>query len=147
MKARAKASLRYLFGMSALALLAMLAGLLDAPLTTAAEHLAAQVNREGPVRVMALPRSLAEEAAVWEFEITFDTHTVPIDGDPAQFSVLVDALGKTYEPLSWSGDGPGGHHRRGVLQFAPVPEANGAVELRISGVGGVAMRVFRWERN
>lgn len=147
MKARANASLRLFLVSSALVLFAALAGLLDTPFARAEGHLGAQVNREGPVRVMALPRSLAEDADVWEFELTFDTHTVAIDGDPAGFSVLVDALGKAHKPLSWSGDGSGGHHRRGVLQFAPLPQANGAVELRISGVGGVAMRVFRWERN
>ena len=112
----------------------------------AANRFAAQVNREGPVQVRVTPRSLAADSKVWEFEVAFNTHTVPIDGDPAQFSVLVDASGNVHQALAWKGDPPGGHHRSGILQFNPPEQALGPVELRISGVGGVPSRVFRWER-
>lgn len=56
----------------------------------------------------------------------------------------LDASGREYAPLAWQGDPPGGHHRKGVLRFKPLAAAT-LVELRISGVGGVATRRFRWE--
>lgn len=115
------------------------------PTTLAASGLAAQVNHEGAVQVKVTPRSLAADAKVWEFDVAFNTHSVPIDGDPAKFSVLVDTAGKTHAALAWQGDPPGGHHRRGVLQFKPLAGEK-AVELRINGVAGVATRSFRWQR-
>jgi hypothetical protein len=104
--------------------------------TTAAARLAAQVNREGPVQVQVTPRSLAAGAKVWEFDVAFNTHTTPVEGDPAQFYV--------HKALAWNGDPPGGHHRKGVLQFKPVAGAT-EIELRINGVGGIATRSFRWQ--
>lgn len=104
---------------------------------------ATQTQRGGGVEVKVTPRSLAADAPVWEFQVVFDTHTVMLDGDPAQFSTLVDSKGRVHRPLGWQGDPPGSHHRKGVLQFRPLagePE----VELRISGVAGVATRSFRW---
>lgn len=132
---------------SAAALVLIVAGgtVAHAPSVAAASGLAAQVNREGPVQVRVKPRSLAADAKVWEFEVAFNTHSVPIGGDPAKFSVLVDTSGKSHTAMSWQGDPPGGHHRRGVLQFKPLANEK-AVELHINGVAGVATRSFRWER-
>jgi len=147
MNSNTKSVRRFLTWSAAIALSVAIGGFAQAPTAAAAARLAPQVNREGMVEVKVTPHSLAPDAKVWEFEVAFNTHSVPIDGDPAQFSVLVDAGGKTHTALAWNGDPPGGHHRRGVLQFKPLAEPKGAVELRISGVGGVAARVFRWERN
>lgn len=147
MKSRTRSLPRLIAWSGAFALIVVIGGFTHPPVALAAGRLAAQVNREGPVQVEVTPRSLAADAKVWEFDVAFNTHSVPIDGDPAQFSVLVDAGGNTHSALAWKGDPPGGHHRSGVLQFKPLDEPEGAVELRISGVGGVAARVFRWERN
>lgn len=133
-----------LFTLAVLPLLAVIVALAQSPVA-AATGLAAQVNRDGPVQVSVKPRSLAADAKVWEFEVAFNTHSVPIDGDPAKFSVLVDASGKTHAALAWQGDPPGGHHRRGVLQFKPLAGEK-AVELHINGVAGVATRSFHWDR-
>jgi hypothetical protein len=141
MKSRNPFLSRFLAPFAALALIAATGT------SAAAPRLEAQVNREGPVQVKVTPHTLAADAKVWEFDVAFNTHSVPIEGDPAQFSVLIDSQGNAHKALAWNGDPPGGHHRRGVLQFKPLAEANGGVELRISGVGGVATRVFRWERN
>lgn len=146
MKARNELPSRFFAALTAFALVAA-AGVALPTRADAASRLEAQVNREGPVQVKVTPRSLATDAKVWEFDVAFNTHSVPIDGDPAQFSVLVDASGKTYKALAWNGDPPGGHHRKGVLQFKPLAEVDSVIELRISGVGGVTTRVFRWERN
>lgn len=147
MKSRTRPLSRLIFWSGAFALIVTIGGFMHTPVAVATGRLAAQVNPEGPVQVKVTPRSLAADAKVWEFDVAFNTHSVAIDGDPAQFSVLVDARGNTHKALGWSGDPPGGHHRRGVLQFKPLVQPPGPVELRISGVGGVAARVFRWERN
>jgi hypothetical protein len=104
-----------------------------------------QINKEGGVIVKVTPQRLAPGAETWEFEVVFETHTVALAGDPARFSALVDAEGRTHFPLQWEGDPPGGHHRKGVLRFKPEPGRDGMIELRIDGVGGVPTRVFRWQ--
>lgn len=108
----------------------------------AATELAPQTRNEGGVRVRVAPRDLTP--GVWEFELTFDTHTVALDQDLARSSVLLDAQGNRYAPTGWEGDPPGGHHRKGVLRFKALSELPAAIELRIEGVGGV-QRVFRWQ--
>ncbi len=109
----------------------------------AAGDLATQTNRGGGVDVKVTPRSLARGATVWEFDVAFDTHSVTLAGDPAQFSSLVDSQGRTHPPLAWKGDPPGGHHRQGILQFKPLAGET-EIELRINGVAGVPTRSFRW---
>jgi hypothetical protein len=104
---------------------------------------APQSNRGGGVDVKVTPRTLAADAAAWEFEVVFSTHSVTLTGDPAQFSVLVDAKGGEHKALAWQGDAPGSHHRQGLLRYKPLVPAT-PVELRIKGVGGVPTRVFRW---
>jgi hypothetical protein len=147
MNSKAKLIRRLSTWSGTLALIVAIGGFTPAQSAVAATRLAPQVNREGMVEVKVTPRSLAADAKVWEFDVAFNTHVTPIDGDPAQFSVLVDAQGKTHKALAWNGSPPGGHHRRGVLQFKPLAQSAGPVELRISGVGGVPARVFRWERD
>lgn len=115
-----------------------------ARLAEAGADLAPQTNRGGGVTVKVTPMVLAAGAAQWEFEVVFDTHTVPLTGDPAQFSVLVDSQGREHAPIGWEGDPPGGHHRKGILRFKALSELPPAIELRIGGVGSVE-RVFRWK--
>lgn len=62
--------------------------------------LSAQINKEGGVIVKVTPRRLAPSAETWEFEVVFETHTVALAGDPARFSTLVDAEGRTHSPSS-----------------------------------------------
>lgn len=107
-----------------------------------AADLAAQSSREGGVVVTVKPLSLGAET--WVFEIAFNTHSVDLGGNPATDSRLIDDNGEEHAPLAWEGDPAGGHHRKGVLRFAPLPEAK-RVELRISGIGGISPRVFGWD--
>jgi hypothetical protein len=93
------------------------------------------------------PKALGPSVAVWEFNIVMDTHTKPLDDNLAQVAVLVDGAGRRYVPVAWQGDPPGGHHRKGVLQFSVPGEMPKSVELQINGVGGVATRAFRWVLN
>lgn len=108
-------------------------------------NLAAQTNNEGGVTVKVMPRNLAPDAASWEFEISLNTHTKALDQDLSRSAVLIDAAGKSHTATGWEGSPPGGHHRSGVLRFKPLPGKQAAVELRITGVGGVEVRKFRWQ--
>lgn len=110
----------------------------------ASSNLTAQTSREGNVNVTVTPRNLAPGASSWDFEVVLETHTQPLEQDLTKVAALVDAQGKPHAPLGWKGDPPGGHHRRGVLQFQPLAGNPAAVELRIQGIGGVD-RTFRWQ--
>lgn len=104
--------------------------------------LAAQVSRGGGVTVTVTPKSLAAEAQQWEFELVLDTHTVDLSQDLGKSAALIDAAGRAHAPLAWSGDPPGGHHRKGVLSFKPLGAVD-AVTLQIRDVG-LSERTFRW---
>jgi hypothetical protein len=121
--------------------------LLESAPLTAAPAIAARSSDEAGVRVVVTPKALGPGVAAWEFDVVMDTHTKPLTDDLAKVTVLVDGAGHRYVPVAWQGGPPGGHHRKGVLQFSPPAEMPKSVELQISGVGGVATRTFRWELN
>jgi hypothetical protein len=119
--------------------------LLDSAPASAAAALAARSSDAAGVRVVVTPKTLAPGAKVWEFEIVMDTHTKPLKENLAQVAVLVDDAGRRYVPVAWQGNPPGGHHRKGVLQFSAPAEMPAAIELQIAGIGGAGTRTFRWE--
>lgn len=106
--------------------------------------LAAQTSREGGVVVKVVPRISMPGTTSWDFEITLETHTQALNQDLTRSAVLIDAAGNSHAPISWEGDPPGGHHRRGLLRFQPLPGKQTAIELRITAIGGVEVRAFRW---
>lgn len=107
--------------------------------------LAAQTSREGSVSVTVVPRNLSPDAARWDFEVRFESHTQAVDQDLTKTAVLIDAAGKSHAPIGWEGDPPGGHHRKGLLRFKPLAGKPTSMELRIQGIGGVNVRTFRWQ--
>lgn len=111
-----------------------------------AADLATQTNREGGVTVKATPKNISTKAGTWDFEISLNTHTVPLDQDMARAAILIADSGKPRAPQAWEGDPPGGHHRKGVLRFQPASASPQTLELHIDGVGGVK-RIFRWRLN
>lgn len=113
--------------------------------SSAAPALVARSSDEAGIKVVVTPRALGPGAKVWEFEVVLDTHTKPLDDNLVQVAVLIDGAGRRYVPVAWQGDPPGGHHRKGILQFSAPAEMPKSVELQIKGVGGVATRTFRWE--
>ena len=119
--------------------------LLDSVPSSTAATLVARSSDEAGIKVVVTPKALGPGAKVWEFEVVFDTHTKPLNDDLALIAALVDEAGRRYVPLAWQGDPPGGHHRKGILQFSAPAEMPKSVELQIKGVGGVATRTFRWE--
>lgn len=106
--------------------------------------LAAQTNNQGTVTVMVTPR-ISRGNQAWLFEVALDTHSVELKEDMVALSVLTDNGGKEYKPISWEGDSPGGHHREGILEFAPILPLPESITLIIMQVGGVEKRNFRWE--
>ena len=103
-----------------------------------------KANNEGTVTISVTPRISGGDEP-WLFEVVLDTHSVELDEDMVALSVLTDEDGKEYKPISWEGDSPGGHHREGILEFAPILPLPESITLAIMQVGGVEKRNFRWE--
>ena len=109
----------------------------------AAANLPPQTSNQNGVTVKVTPRSLAGPA--WEFEVVFDTHSQELKDDPVKSAALVVDGGAPSAPTGWEGDGPGSHHRKGVLRFASVGTKGDSLQLHIDEVGGVATRSFVWK--
>ena len=119
--------------------------LLEATPSFSAPAFVARSSDVAGIKVIVTPKALGAGVTVWEFTVVMDTHTKPLDDNLVQAAVLVDEGGRRYVPVAWQGDPPGGHHRKGVLQFSAPAGTPKWVELQITGVGGVATRTFRWE--
>lgn len=89
-------------------------------------------QREVSVSVKPVNLEAGKEAI---FEVTFETHSVPLDFDLAKIAKLTDDSGNTYQPVSWTG-GTGGHHLSGNLSFPKISKAK-SVELLIPGVANI----------
>lgn len=112
------------------------------PSAAYAVQLRAQSTEAQMVTVTVTPHQLAAGKA-WEFDVAFSTHVQPLDEDLMQSAFLVDASGQRRGPLAWRGDGPGGHHRKGVLVFAPLEPRPATVELQIQRSGESVPRSFK----
>ncbi len=106
--------------------------------------LPAKTNSEGPVTVEATPVDVPE-GREWAFTIILNTHAGSLDQDLTKVSTLTDGKGNSYQPLSWQGSPPGGHHREGKLIFAPITPTPKRITLSVKNVGGIAEREFFWE--
>jgi len=114
------------------------------PIQNSNNSLETKENTEGPVSVTVTPRNLEEGLTTWDFEMALDTHSQELNYDLTSLVELVDDQGKIYQPSAWEGDNPTGHHRKGVLKFNAVSPRPKSWELKISNVGGVAERSFKW---
>ena len=121
--------------------LAFLIGSLASASSLAAAPLATVATNFGGVTVKATPGKLS--GGTWEFQIAFDTHSQDLRDDVAKSASLV-ADGAVSVPLEWSGDPPGGHHRKGVLLFKAPAGRPAAIELRLNRPGEAKPRVFLW---
>lgn len=108
----------------------------------AAAALSPQTSNQSAVMVTVTPHPA--DAGAWDFEVALNTHSGALDDDLLKSAVLVTADGKRLAPVAWRGDGPGGHHRKGVLRFESVAPSATAMELRIQRPGEPAARSFRW---
>ena len=103
-----------------------------------------QLNEEGAVAVQVTPYRDQADKSRWSFEVVLDTHSVELNEDLVQATVLLDSNGKEYKPTAWDGDLAQGHHRKGILRFNSVWPLTTLIELKMRGVGGVPERNFRW---
>ena len=110
-----------------------------------AESLSEQVNDEGGVSVAVKPLTLAPSATAWRFAVQLNTHMFPLDQDLVQVAGLSGDGSQTEAPTAWDGDGPGGHHRKGVLRFRPFNPPPPSLTLTIRAIGDVAARSFTWK--
>lgn len=97
-----------------------------------------------PIAIKVTPLEMGQGAQQWRFTVVFDTHSGELNQDLMSVVSLSDDKRGTYQPTAWEGPGPGGHHREGVLVFAPVNPLPKYVELKIKDVGGIALRSFKW---
>lgn len=111
---------------------------------SAGSNLQGRTSDAAGVRVVVTPRSMVGSDK-WEFDVAMDTHVKPLAEDLASAAVLIDDKGERTVPIAWQGDPPGGHHRKGVLQFTGPANPPKAFELQLINVGGAALRTFRWE--
>ena len=126
--------------------LVLLAAAVAAPLLLRAQSgsLATKKNDEGNVQVSVTPQGLSKADGAWRFTVQFTTHVTPISQDMMAVASL-DGNAASEKPTAWEGDGPGGHHRKGVLVFKPIDPMPAAVTLHIRQVGGIADRTFTWD--
>jgi hypothetical protein len=106
-----------------------------------------RTSKERAVTVTVTPLNLFDGGETLDFRVVLETHSVNLDYDLTRIAELRDGGGNVHRPASW--DGPkGGHHVTGVLRFKDrqriVAAGTNDLELQISGVAGVASRLFRW---
>jgi hypothetical protein len=84
------------------------------------------------VSVAASPERIDASGAV--LRLTLDTHTTPLNMDlPGAAELFVG--GRQWPVQTWTGTGPGGHHREGTLRFGAGGPASGTVRLVLGGLG------------
>jgi hypothetical protein len=102
-------------------------------------------SSERGVTVKVTPKSLAPDTPRWDFAVVLDTHSGDLSDDLAQAATLTTADGREFKPVTWTGAGPGGHHREGVLEFAVPAPWPSAIELKLRRPGEAVPRSFRWQ--
>jgi hypothetical protein len=104
----------------------------------------AQTNDENAVWVEVKPVQLTPgQPAI--FEVRLNTHSVNLSYDMVKVSSLQDSQGKVYQATAWKGSSPGGHHRRGTLEFPQLQGNPQTVKLVIQGIADIPQRVFEWK--
>lgn len=104
-----------------------------------------KTDEQGPVTIKVTPLGFSLQATEWKFDVSLSTHSVELNQDMMKVAVLVDDQGRQYQPASWEGAPAGGHHREGVLIFKPIVPAPKSLQLKLSGIGDVAVRTFMWQ--
>ena len=95
------------------------------------------------VTITATPLTLTGDR--WVFEIVLETHSGDLGDDLAKTATLSADNSTAIAPLDWRGDPPGGHHRKGVLEFTAAKPAPANIELRIERKSEPMPRIFRWQ--
>ena len=109
----------------------LLTGCGGQPTKAATPGLETRVFSSGAVEVTVEPVALNSSGA--KFKVGLNTHSGDLGADLAKTSTL-EVDGRTWSGASWTGDGPGGHHRQGELRFQAGGPAAGDVRLAIGGL-------------
>jgi hypothetical protein len=125
-------------------LIAAAVAALSAAAAAQAAGLGPQVSQAGGVAIEVTPTEVGATAKEWTFAVALNTHSQALTDDLVQEGTLVDAAGKPRAAIGWDGDPPGGHHRRGVLHFAPVVPKPAQIEVHIRRASESEPRTFRW---
>lgn len=118
--------------------------------TIASERRAPELTRvstkeqsAGNVTVTVTPQELTPGKPA-AFLLVFDTHSVDLTFDVSRIAELRDEKGTTYGTPTWTGDPPGGHHRKGTLTFpTPLTKTQG-ITLILKNIAGIPERSFTW---
>ena len=119
----------------------------NSPQQAESTSLPAQSVTIGSVSYKFTPQNLAAPGETWDFAVTLNTHAGDLDQDAAALIRIIDDQGKSYRALAWEGDPPGGHHREGVLRFAPLTPRPAFIEVRIETAGEAPATPLRWNMN
>ncbi|MCZ7380919.1 MAG: hypothetical protein O8C64_05020 [Candidatus Methanoperedens sp.] len=102
-----------------------------------ADLLEPRENSEADVKISVTYLPDITDATAFEIKVTAHKD---YDDDFKKNSYLRDSSGKTYQPLSYEGEG--GHHATGTIRFPKIESKR--FELVIKDVAGVNERVFKW---
>jgi hypothetical protein len=102
-----------------------------------ADLLEPRENSEAEVTISATYLPDITDATAFEIKVTAHKN---YDDDFKNNSYLRDSSGKTYQALSYEGEG--GHHASGTLRFPKIESKR--FEFVIQNVAGVKERVFKW---
>lgn len=100
-------------------------------------------NNENRVRIDVQPVQLTPGRPM-KFEVRMNTHSADLGQDMAAVSILKDNKGREYKPTAWQGAPPGGHHRKGILEFPELTEDCASITLVIRAIDNVPERTFNW---
>ena len=100
-------------------------------------------NRENQVRVDVKPVQLAPGQPA-RFEVRMNSHSETLGEDMVAVSSVKDSAGRIYQATAWQGSEPGGHHRKGVLEFPKLENNTESITLIIRKVAKVPQRTFEW---
>ena len=127
-----------IFGIAALVLVTVAVGL-----TADAGAYEMRSNGENRVRVDVKPVQLAPGQPA-RFEVRMNSHSETLGEDMVAISSLKDNAGRLYQAIAWQGSEPGGHHRKGVLEFPELKDNPESITLIIRKVAKVPERTFEW---
>ncbi len=102
-----------------------------------ADLLEPRENSDAGVKITAAYLPDITDATAFDIKVT--AH-MDYNDDFKTNSYLRDSSGKTYQALSYEGEG--GHHASGILRFPKIESKR--FELVIKDVAGVNERVFKW---
>lgn len=103
-----------------------------------------QSNNENRVRIDVQPVQLTPGRPI-KFEVRMNTHSAALGQDMAAVSTLKDNNGRVYKATGWQGSPPGGHHRKGILEFSNLADNTESITLVIRNIDNVPERIFNWK--